>query len=68
VIRAEPIFGPGHGEVGVDAPEEFAELLSLVDRVEGWTSVSYAGRRYGLSRITHTGGRSVSLYAKVLAS
>jgi hypothetical protein len=33
---------------------------------EGWTAVSYAGRRYGLSRTTHTDGRSVSLFAEEL--
>jgi hypothetical protein len=42
-------------------------LESLVDRVpEGWTAVSYAGRRYGLSRTTHAGGRSVSVFAEEL--
>ncbi len=43
------------------------DLDSLLARVpEGWTAVSYEGRRYGLSRTTHTGGRSVSLYAEEL--
>ena len=28
--------------------------------------MSYAGRRYGLSRTTHTDGRSVSVYAEEL--
>ena len=46
-----------------DAPS----LESLVARVpEGWTAVSYAGRRYGLTRTTHTDGRSVSVFAEEL--
>ena len=44
-----------------------ADLDALLDRVpDGWTAVSYAGRRYGLSRTTHTDGRSVSIYAEEL--
>ena len=46
-----------------DAPS----LEALVARVpEGWTAVSYAGRRYGLTRTTHTDGRSVSVFAEEL--
>ena len=44
-----------------------ASLEDLLDRVpEGWTAVSYAGHRYGLSRTTHTDGRSVSVFAEEL--
>jgi peptide-methionine (S)-S-oxide reductase len=42
-------------------------LESLVERVpEGWTEVGFAGRRYGLTRVTRAGGGSVSLYAEEL--
>jgi hypothetical protein len=42
-------------------------LEDLLDRVpEGWSAVAYAGRRYGLTRTTHTDGRSVSLLAEEL--
>ncbi len=42
-------------------------LDSLLARVpEGWTAVYHEGRRYGLSRTTHTDGRSVSLHAEEL--
>jgi hypothetical protein len=44
-----------------------AELGALVDRVpEGWTVVAYDGRRYGMTRTTRAGGRSVALYAERL--
>ena len=44
-----------------------AELERLVERIpEGWTRVQVDGRAYGLTRTTHTGGRSVSLYAEEL--
>ena len=33
---------------------------------EGWTRVWAGGHAYGLTRTTHTGGRSVSLYAEQL--
>ena len=33
---------------------------------EGWTAVSYAGRRWGLTRATHLDGRSASVYAEEL--
>jgi hypothetical protein len=44
------------------------ELTELVDRVpEGWTLVEYDGRRWGLRRTTHVGGRSVSVFAEELS-
>lgn len=43
------------------------DLDRLLERVpDGWTEVSYAGRRWGLTRTTHTDGRSVSVYAEEL--
>ena len=43
------------------------ELGGLVDALpEGWSEVTYAGRRYGLTKITHTGGRSSRVYAEQL--
>lgn len=42
-------------------------LAALVDQVpEGWTAVTFEGRRYGLSRTTRAGGRSISIYAEEL--
>jgi hypothetical protein len=42
-------------------------LAALVMRVpEGWTSVVFDGRRYGLSRVTRAHGQSVSIYAEEL--
>ena len=42
-------------------------MEDLVARVpEGWTAVSYAGQRWGLTRTTHLDGRSVSVYAEEL--
>ena len=39
----------------------------LVDALpEGWSEVTYAGHRYGLTKITHAGGRSSSVYAEQL--
>lgn len=50
-----------------DEDLDAAELAVLVDRIpEGWTRVEVDGRAYGLTRTTHTGGRSVSLYAEEL--
>lgn len=44
-----------------------ATLSDLVERVpEGWTRVVYRGRPYGLSRSTHAGGRSISVWAEEL--
>jgi hypothetical protein len=46
---------------------EGSSLQDLVARVpDGWTPVSYAGRRWGLTRTTHLDGRSVSVYADEL--
>ena len=43
------------------------DLGDLVDALpEGWSEVTYAGRRYGLTKITRTGGRSSSVYAEQL--
>ena len=43
------------------------DLGDLVDALpEGWSEVTYAGRRYGLTKITHAGGRSSSVYAEQL--
>jgi hypothetical protein len=42
-----------------------ANIAELVDRVPvGWTLVEYDGRRYGLTRVDHVGGRSVAIYAE----
>jgi hypothetical protein len=32
----------------------------------GWFTARYAGRRYGVSRTVHAGGRSMKLYAEEL--
>jgi hypothetical protein len=32
----------------------------------GWTLVEFEGRRYGLTRTDHVGGRSVTVYAEEL--
>ena len=43
------------------------DLGELVDALpEGWSEVTYAGRRYGLTKITRAGGRSSSVYAEQL--
>ena len=43
------------------------DLGDLVDALpEGWSEVTYTGRRYGLTKITHAGGRSSSVYAEQL--
>lgn len=43
------------------------DLGGLLDALpEGWSEVRYAGRRYGLTKITHAGGRSSSVYAEQL--
>lgn len=42
-------------------------LPELVDRVpEGWTSVVYRGRRWGMSRTSRASGRSIAVYAEEL--
>lgn len=50
--------------VGSDTAPDLAALVARLP--EGWSQVRYAGRRYGLTRTTHTGGRSVSVYAEEL--
>jgi hypothetical protein len=48
-------------------PAESAHLHRLVERVpEGWSSVTYDGRAYGLNRTSRAGGRSVAVYAEEL--
>jgi len=48
-----------------DEPDE--PLAALLGRVpEGWTPVVFEGRRYGLSRVTRAGGRSISVFAEEL--
>ena len=43
------------------------DLGGLLDALpEGWSEVRYADRRYGLTKITHAGGRSSSVYAEQL--
>ena len=43
------------------------EVGRLVDQVpEGWSRVAYHQDRYGLTKITHGDGRSVSIYAEQL--
>jgi hypothetical protein len=43
------------------------DLGDLVDALpEGWSEVTYAGDRYGLTKITHAGGRSSRVYAEQL--
>lgn len=43
------------------------DLEALVARVpEGWSVVTYRGRRYGLTRTTRAGGRSATVYAEEL--
>lgn len=53
------------GDRGADRAAE--SLMDLVERIpEGWTSVLYAGRRYGLTRTTRVDGRSISVSAEEL--
>jgi hypothetical protein len=43
------------------------DLAALIERVPlGWTLVEFDGRRYGLTRTDHVGGRSVTLFAEEL--
>lgn len=43
------------------------DLPALFDRLpEGWSEVTYAGRRYGVTRTTRVGGRQQSVYAEEL--
>ena len=51
----------------MSTPADSLDLAALLERVpEGWTAVTFQGRRYGLSRTTRAGGRSVSVYAEEL--
>ena len=50
--------------VGSDTASDLAALVARLP--EGWSQVRYADRRYGLTCTTHTGGRSVSVYAEEL--
>lgn len=44
-----------------------AALASLAERFpEGWSVATYVGRRYGVTRTVHAGGRSMSVYAEEL--
>ncbi|MDN4160833.1 peptide methionine sulfoxide reductase [Nocardioides abyssi] len=55
-----PAPGPGAGS-GVD-------LVALLERLpEGWSEVTYAGRRWGVTRVVRVGGRQQSVYAEDLA-
>lgn len=43
------------------------DLESLIERLpEGWSEVSFHGRRYGLTRRTHGDGQIVTIYAEEL--
>ena len=43
------------------------DLATLLERVPvGWSEVTYAGRRYGLTRSEAAQGRAVTLYAEEL--
>jgi len=45
-----------------------ASLRALFERLpEGWSEVSYDGRRYGVTRTVRLGGRQQSVYAEALA-
>jgi len=53
------------GDLG--ASHAAASLTALVERIpEGWTLVTYEGRRYGLTRTTRVHGRSISVSAEEL--
>jgi hypothetical protein len=42
-------------------------VADLLDGVpDGWSVAVYAGRRYGVTKTPHAGGRSVSVYAEEL--
>lgn len=43
------------------------DLEAALARIpEGWSRVRVGGRAYGLTKATHTAGRSVSIYAEEL--
>lgn len=48
----------------MSATDPVAGLLGRVP--EGWSSASYAGRRWSVTRTTRAGGRSASVYAEAL--
>ncbi len=56
----------GHPLTMGDGGTPPSELEQLVQRVPEGTRVSCGGRSDGLSRTTHTGGRSVSVCAEEL--
>lgn len=61
-MNARP--GPAAGDQATAGP---ADLGSLVDRVPvGWSAVTYRGRRWGLRRTDHAGGRTVAIQAEEL--
>ena len=54
---------------GRDVPEGrgLSPLLPLVERVpDGWSSATYDGRRYGVTKTLRADGRAVSVYAEEL--
>ena len=54
------------GDKGRTAADDH-ELHSLLDALpEGWSVATYRGRRYGVTKIIHGTGRSLSIYAEQL--
>lgn len=48
-------------------PAGVPDLARLFDRLpEGWSEVTYAGRRWGVTRAVRVGGRQQSVYAEEL--
>ncbi|KQW48125.1 peptide methionine sulfoxide reductase [Nocardioides sp. Root1257] len=44
-----------------------SSLLPLIERVpDGWSSATYDGRRYGVTKTLRADGRAVSVYAEEL--
>ncbi|WP_231482600.1 peptide methionine sulfoxide reductase [Nocardioides sp. URHA0020] len=44
-----------------------SSLRALVERVpDGWSEASYAGRRYGVTKVARADGRAISVYAEEL--
>jgi hypothetical protein len=44
-----------------------ADLVALFERLpSGWSEVTYAGRRWGVTRVVRVGGRQQSVYAEEL--
>jgi len=51
----------------VSDPRPGPDLVALLDRLpNGWSEVTYAGRRYGVTRAVRLGGRQQSVYAEEL--